>query len=238
MKLSDSPLTGNVFLMNDGEFGDRSLHFNIECYLSLEHTRWSSLKFDDGTVFPSRIFFTEQSFDSERRKFCGIANFGGIFRGTISEKWEVIFDPKFLCIISGKIIYGTVDGIRICSHAIGKSYEVHYINADLDKTHSKKIAKRLNNEGAIEEPIDRFLDDSVDIIASKFNTNNTIFPRRLPTSISRMSFRSILIKKWKQISSITYEASKILTFRPDADFEDWAAELYLIRNKKGMLGLS
>jgi hypothetical protein len=45
--------------------------------------------------------------------------------------------------------------------------------------------------------------------------------------LARISFRTILIKKWKQIYWVTYGASKVLFFRSSADFEDWVSNPYL-----------
>ena len=46
-------------------------------------------------------------------------------------------------------------------------------------------------------------------------------------ALARISFRTILIKKWKQIFWITYGVNKLLVFRSSADFEDWVSNPYL-----------
>merc|ERR1719491_2221503 len=54
-------------------------------------------------------------------------------------------------------------------------------------------------------------------------------------ALARISFRSIVIKKWKQIFWVTYGTSKILIFRSNADFEDWMANPYLTKNQRDFL---
>jgi len=54
-------------------------------------------------------------------------------------------------------------------------------------------------------------------------------------ALARISFRSILIKKWKQIFWVTYGASKILIFRSHADFEDWMVNPYLTKGQRDFL---
>lgn len=54
-------------------------------------------------------------------------------------------------------------------------------------------------------------------------------------TLARISFRSIVIKKWKQIYWVTYGTSKILIFRSHADFEDWVANPYLTKNQRDFL---
>ncbi len=46
-------------------------------------------------------------------------------------------------------------------------------------------------------------------------------------ALARISFRTILIKKWKQVFWVTYGTSKLLVFRSSADFEDWVSNPYL-----------
>lgn len=45
--------------------------------------------------------------------------------------------------------------------------------------------------------------------------------------LSRISFRTILIKKWKQVFWVVYGSNQVLFFRSNADFEDWASNPYL-----------
>merc|ERR1712154_124977 len=46
-------------------------------------------------------------------------------------------------------------------------------------------------------------------------------------ALARISFRTILIKKWKQVFWVTYGQTKLLVFRSSADFEDWVSNPYL-----------
>jgi len=54
-------------------------------------------------------------------------------------------------------------------------------------------------------------------------------------SLARISFRSILIKKWKQVYWITYGTTKILVFRSNTDFEDWVSNPYLTKVQRDFL---
>lgn len=53
--------------------------------------------------------------------------------------------------------------------------------------------------------------------------------------LSRISFRTILIKKWKQTFWIMYGRSKVLFFRSSADFEDWISNPYLSQAQRDFL---
>jgi len=53
--------------------------------------------------------------------------------------------------------------------------------------------------------------------------------------MARISFRSILIKKWKQVFWVTYGKSKILFFRSHADFENWVSNPYLTTIQRDFL---
>lgn len=53
--------------------------------------------------------------------------------------------------------------------------------------------------------------------------------------LSRISFRTILIKKWKQTFWVTYKGSQILFFRSSADFEDWISNPYLSQGQRDFL---
>ena len=94
--LLDSPLMGKVFVMDIHEVGDMSLHFDKEigCYLSCEHSDFSSKTFDDGVAWPTcrRFICTDQSYNLEERKFCGLAQFGGTWNGNVAIKYEMKFD--------------------------------------------------------------------------------------------------------------------------------------------------
>lgn len=53
--------------------------------------------------------------------------------------------------------------------------------------------------------------------------------------LSRISFRTILIKKWKQTFWVSYGTSMILFFRSKADFEDWVSNPYLTTAEREFL---
>jgi len=53
--------------------------------------------------------------------------------------------------------------------------------------------------------------------------------------LSRISFRTILMKKWKQCFWITYGQSSILFFRSHSDFDDWLTNPYLTKNQRNFL---
>jgi hypothetical protein len=53
--------------------------------------------------------------------------------------------------------------------------------------------------------------------------------------LSRISFRTILIKKWKQTFWVTYGKSQVLFFRSSADFEDWISNPYLSQGQRDFL---
>lgn len=53
--------------------------------------------------------------------------------------------------------------------------------------------------------------------------------------LARISFRSILIKKWKQVFWVTYGTSKLLFFRSNSDFQDWVSNPYLTKVQRDFL---
>jgi len=53
--------------------------------------------------------------------------------------------------------------------------------------------------------------------------------------LSRISFRTILIKKWKQTFWVSYGKKEILFFRSSADFEDWISNPYLSQGQRDFL---
>ncbi len=54
-------------------------------------------------------------------------------------------------------------------------------------------------------------------------------------TLARISFRTILIKKWKQIFWVSYGDSKVLFFRSNNDFEDWISNPYLSQPQRDFL---
>lgn len=53
--------------------------------------------------------------------------------------------------------------------------------------------------------------------------------------LARISFRTILIKKWKQVFWVTYGTNKLLVFRSSHDFEDWVSNPYLSTTQRDFL---
>jgi len=53
--------------------------------------------------------------------------------------------------------------------------------------------------------------------------------------LARISFRTILIKKWKQVYWVSYGNHRILIFRSSADFEDWVSNPYLSQAQRDFL---
>jgi hypothetical protein len=53
--------------------------------------------------------------------------------------------------------------------------------------------------------------------------------------LARISFRTILIKKWKQSFWIIYGDSQLMFFRSSADFEDWISNPYLSQAQRDFL---
>lgn len=54
-------------------------------------------------------------------------------------------------------------------------------------------------------------------------------------ALARISFRTILIKKWKQVFWVTYGDSKLFIFRSSADFADWVSNPYLNKAQRAFL---
>ena len=152
---SASPLIGNVFSRDDYAVGIGSLHFDGEAgyYLSYEHARWSTTKLEDGAAFPSRIFFTQQTFDVNQRKFCGLADYGGSWNGTVSETWEITFDTEYLCVLSGTVVYNKADGGIRYSETIG---DIYYTNTKIDGRANAQTVERLEKEGATDRSLRPF----------------------------------------------------------------------------------
>ena len=53
--------------------------------------------------------------------------------------------------------------------------------------------------------------------------------------LSRISFRTILIKKWKQTFWVSYGNNQVLFFRSSSDFEDWVSNPYLSQGQRDFL---
>jgi len=148
-KTIEHALMGSVFLKNDREVGNGSLHFDKEigCYISCEHDLYSDRNLKDGTEWPPRVYFTEQSFNSNERKFCGLINFRG------RRMFELVFDKQFLCVLSGKIVRRKKrrkDQIKI----FGK--DCIYTNSNLAGNVDLRTVKRLEEEGATKKTLRPF----------------------------------------------------------------------------------
>lgn len=50
--------------------------------------------------------------------------------------------------------------------------------------------------------------------------------------LARISIRTILLKKWKQVYWVTYGVNQILFFRSVADFEEWVSNPFLTINQR------
>jgi len=53
--------------------------------------------------------------------------------------------------------------------------------------------------------------------------------------LSRISFRTIVMKKWKQTFWVQYGPHTMLWFRSQADFDDWLNNPYLMQNERNFL---
>ena len=149
---SESPLMGQVFTRNDGEVGNASIHFHETdgCYISYEKGSFSNVKLEDGSAFPSRIFFTEQIFNAYERTFTGVTDFGGILNGDISERYEIKFDCLFLCALSGICVSKKENGMEKTWDKYGITG--FYTNRNLENV-KKDTEERLRGEGASEKTI-------------------------------------------------------------------------------------
>jgi len=156
LKLSESPLMGTVFTRNNDDVGEISIHFDkkVGCYVSYEYDGYSSIKLDDGTAISKRMFFTEQTFDPDERKFTGVTDYGGIWEGDISERYEMTFDTQFLSVLSGKRFYIKENGEKKTVDTYGE--DCFYTNTRLE-TMNEDTEKRLRGEGASEKSIEPVL---------------------------------------------------------------------------------
>ena len=145
-------------MMDIHEVGGMSLHFDKEigCYVSCEHSDFSTKKFDDGAAWPPcrRLICTDQSYNSEERKFCGLVQFGGTWNGNVAIKYEITFDTQYLCVLSGRMVRIKVDGTEGYSRKIGQHFS--YTNNDLDGRVDENTLKRLDNDGATETIMKQF----------------------------------------------------------------------------------
>merc|ERR1740124_1764282 len=154
-----SPLLGNLFVRNSQDVGFESIHFTQGdgCYVSWEHADYSIEKKDDRTTLPSRILFTEQEFNLEKRTFSGLINFHGSWGGVLYRHYELVFDTQFLCVMSGKTNLKKVSGETQTRDIFGKN--CLYTNKHLEHIddNNDEVVNRLENEGATEKSISQIL---------------------------------------------------------------------------------
>ena len=108
VSVSESSLTGKVFIKDDKEVRYEFIHFDKEvgCYVLFEYDdEVSNIKLDSRAAFPSGIFFTEQSFDPNKPKLSGLDDWGGTCYRSSSKHYELTFDTEFLCVLLGKSVW-------------------------------------------------------------------------------------------------------------------------------------
>jgi len=159
--ISGSPLIGNVYLKDDREVGNASLHFDEEIgtYLSYEHGVYSGRKLRDGTTWPSRVFFIEQSFDVQERTFRGSIDFG-------KRMFEIVFDTQFLCVLSGTIVRKRKRGDQI-EASFGE--DCVYTSSVFAGEVGTGTVQRLEGEGATKKTTHPFRQ-----LACCFEENNAV----------------------------------------------------------------
>jgi len=117
-------------VQNYKDVGLISLHFDekIGNYVSFEG--YATRKLDDGSQFSSRLPFSDQSYDQNERKFCGVVSYGDnrAKHGVKSQKWEFIFDTQFVSVLSGKMVLRRVYG-KEKTVPFGK--DICYTNANI-----------------------------------------------------------------------------------------------------------
>ncbi len=100
---------------NDGDGGAYISYENIAC------SQWPPL--DDGSPIPARVPFINISFDIETRTFRGTIpwydTYGSCWQGCKAWNYEMVFDSKFVCILSGNIQSVTLDGGVGYDHMFG-----------------------------------------------------------------------------------------------------------------------
>ena len=140
-------LEGKGFVMDNRELGDSSLHFDADTGPYITH---KDKAFKDGTVVPPRVPFTKCSFHENSRTFIGILDYGGkSIDGSTEVAYEVIFDAKYLCVVSGLIGYKKASewgNVKVFGD------DVTYTKTDLE-TLNKENEERLRGEGASEKSI-------------------------------------------------------------------------------------
>lgn len=121
------------FISPDGENEDGA-------YISYESVRcsdWPPL--DDGSPVPSRVPFTNRSYDPETRTFRGTISwfetYGTCWQGNALWLYEIVFDSEFLCIISGGVTMSSDEQLMSTSHNIHQPHNygehLNYINAGI-----------------------------------------------------------------------------------------------------------
>ena len=145
-------LKGYVSVKDDKKIGASSIHFDEVNgpYISHENHEHSKSKFDNGNVIPSRLLFSEFSYDETTKKISGRINYAGnSIRGFTSIMYEMCFDTEYLCVASGRIVYANSDKSEK-SEVFGE--DNCYTNTNLE-TVNKETEKQLRLEGASEKSI-------------------------------------------------------------------------------------
>jgi len=165
-----------------------SLHFDNTngSYASYEHEKYTKKEFDNGNKIPSRLLFSDSSFDETNRRFSGVLNYAGnSMNGSTSVRYELSFDSKFLCVVSGKIVCTKSNEKADDSESSSKdsSYsdneetigedknfgvDICYTNTNLNNV-DVDTRKRLEEEGATAKTILPFLGL---VLERKYNTGN------------------------------------------------------------------
>ena len=81
-----------VFVKDDKEVGYEYINFDKEAGWYVLYKHDDTFKLYSGAKILSYIIFTEQSFDSNKRDFGGLADWEGDSCGISSECYEFIFD--------------------------------------------------------------------------------------------------------------------------------------------------
>ena len=148
-------LDGSVFVTKNKEIGMLSLHFDgvNGPYVSYEHEKCSKTKFENNNVIPPRLLFVEYSFNETEQRFIGMLDYAGnSIDGGTKARYEMCFDTKYICIVSGKIVHIASDKSET-SKVLGT--DIYYTNTDLDNVDIDTV-KRLETEGATEKTINVF----------------------------------------------------------------------------------
>ena len=143
-------LVGKVFVIDNQDVGNLSLHFDADTGPYITH---KDKAFDDGTVVPPRILFTKCSFHENSRRLIGMLDYGGkTIDGSTEVAYEMMFDTKYLCVVSG-LIADKKSNEWGSPRIFGD--DVRYTNTNQNAVDMDTV-KRLEREGATAKTIDVF----------------------------------------------------------------------------------